>query len=29
MSMLWVVLIVLGVVVLWAILSYNRLVSLR
>ena len=29
MSMLWIVLIVLGVVVLWAILSYNRLVSLR
>src|SRR5687768_661506 len=29
MSMLWIVLIVLGVVVLWAIFSYNRLVSLR
>ena len=29
MPMLWIVLIVLAVVVLWAILSYNRLVSLR
>ena len=29
MSALWIVLIVLGVVVVWAILSYNRLVSLR
>jgi LemA protein len=29
MSPLWIVLIVLGVVVLWAVFSYNRLVSLR
>ena len=29
MSPLWIVLIVVGVLVLWAVLSYNRLVSLR
>ena len=29
MSPLWIVLVVLGLVVVWAILSYNRLVSLR
>src|SRR6059036_739232 len=29
MPMIWVVLVVLGVVVLWAILAYNGLVSLR
>jgi LemA protein len=29
MSALWIVLLVLGVVVLWAVFSYNRLVSLR
>ena len=29
MSPMWIVLIILGVVVVWAILSYNRLVSLR
>ena len=29
MSMIWVVLVALGLIVVWAILSYNRLVSLR
>jgi len=29
MSPIWIVLIILGVIVLWAIMSYNRLVSLR
>ena len=29
MSMFWIVLLVVGVIVLWAIFSYNRLVSLR
>ena len=29
MTPLWIVLIVVGVIILWAIVSYNRLVTLR